>query len=403
MDHFGRVIGVLDGRFPGQFDCKPGMHGLASGLEVRCAGRPGHAFIFEPDRDARLLLALHEDDRDQGPEVWSAATADECVERILPWAFPRTWTPPEPVDRAKEKRRLGKIAAGLVARDRVGCQVGEPNPDLLPLLTAERRQALEQDVASLDPARLKRRFPWDPAGRLALKTIVLLRAYPCPGAQGGRVVSLAALGPERRRDEQAIRVELRALLPPNHPHRWHDLPWMWQRVEHPDPWGIPLRGEPGSPEQQSLALLDQGRIEDALSLYGVSLSDDLHQLLGGERISPPACCAHPDAAWTDLLVTTLRQSAPWLLGGAVPAEAERMGRYTGRKPGKRALAWKLAIFPGQTHLRKASLMLTARRDGRDPRFVIEATASNARLADTSWKRPIEVDFLRYGVPTPFAC
>jgi hypothetical protein len=29
--------------------------------------------------------------------------------------------------------------------------------------------------------------------------------------------------------------------------------------------------------------------------------------------------------------------------------------------------------------------------------VIEATASNARLADTSWKRPIEVDFLRYGV------
>jgi hypothetical protein len=178
---------------------------------------------------------------------------------------------------------------------------------------------------------------------------------------------------------------------------------MWQRVEPPDPWGTPLRGELGSPEQQSLDLLDQGRIEDALSLYGMSLSDDLHRLLGGERISPPACCAHPDAAWTDLLVTTLRQSAPWLLGSAVPAEAERMGRYTGKKPGKRALAWKLAIFPGQFHARKASLMLTAERDGRNPRFVIEATASNARLADTSWKRPIEIDFLRYCVPAPFAC
>jgi hypothetical protein len=42
-------------------------------------------------------------------------------------------------------------------------------------------------------------------------------------------------------------------------------------------------------------------------------------------------------------------------------------------------------------------MLAAERDGRDPRFVIEATATNARLADTSWKRPIEVDFQRHGV------
>ena len=403
MDHFGRVIGILDGRFPGQFDCKSGMHGRASGLEVRCAGRPGHAFIFEPGRDARLLLALHEDDRDQGPEVWSTTSPDECVQRILPWAFPRTWTPPEPVDRAKEKRRLGKIAEGLAARDRVGCQVVEPDPDLLPLLTAEMRQALEQDLAALDAARLKRRFPWDSAGRLALKTIVLLRAYPCSGAKGGRVVSLAAVGPERRRDEQAIRVELRALLPPNHPHRWHDLPWFWQRVEPPDPWETPLRGEPGSPEQMSLDLLDQGRIEDALSLYGVALSDDLHRLLGGQRISPPACCAHADASWTDLLVTTLRQAAPWLLPGAVLEEAARISRCTGKKPGKRARSGKLAIFPGQFHARKASLMLTAGRDGRDPCFVIEATASNARLADTSWKRPIEVDFLRCGIPSPFAC
>lgn len=42
-------------------------------------------------------------------------------------------------------------------------------------------------------------------------------------------------------------------------------------------------------------------------------------------------------------------------------------------------------------------MLAADRGGRVPRFVIEATASNARLADTSWRRPIEVDFARYGI------
>lgn len=42
-------------------------------------------------------------------------------------------------------------------------------------------------------------------------------------------------------------------------------------------------------------------------------------------------------------------------------------------------------------------MLIGEVDGRNPRLVIEATASNARLPDTAWKRPIEVDFRRYGV------
>jgi hypothetical protein len=42
-------------------------------------------------------------------------------------------------------------------------------------------------------------------------------------------------------------------------------------------------------------------------------------------------------------------------------------------------------------------MLTLDRNGQNPRFEIEATATNARLADTSWKRPIEVDLLRYGI------
>ncbi len=55
------------------------------------------------------------------------------------------------------------------------------------------------------------------------------------------------------------------------------------------------------------------------------------------------------------------------------------------------------IFPGQFHSRKSSLMLTGDRDGENPRFVIEATASNARLHDTAWKRPIAVNFLRLGV------
>ena len=254
------------------------------------------------------------------------------------------------------------------------------------------RQAFDRDRSLVNAARLRRHFPWDPAGRLALKTVVLLGANPNPAVKG-RVACLAAVGPNRRRDDQEIRIELNSLIPVNHAHRWQDRPWLWQHVEPPV-----LRGTGGQGQEATASgLLDEGRIEDALSLYGVTLSDDLHRLLGGQRISPPACCAHADAAWTDLLVAMLRQSAPWLLPTAVPEEAERIRRCTGLKPGKRALSWKAGIFPGQHHSRKASLMLATDRGGRNPRFEIEATASNARLADTSWKRPIEVDLVRYGV------
>ena len=401
MDHFREVVGHLNARFPGEFECKAGMKGRAQGLEVRCGGRSGYAFIFEPSGRSDFLLSLHEDDDDQNAEVWKTANPEECVQRILPWAFPHPWTAPAPIDRAKEERRLAKIAVGLAARTRINCQVGDERPDLIQLLSADQREALDRDLASLSIDRVKNQFPWDHAGQLALKTTVLLRAYPTQGA-AGRVVSLAAIGPERRRDVQSIQIELAALIPANHTHRWHDRPWMWQNVAPPDDLEAGLQREPDSLAERSLALLDQGKIEDALSLHGVTLSEELHRLLGGQRISPPACCAHPDQAWTELLIDTLRQSAPWLLPTAALNEAERIRECTGRMPSKRALTWKLVVFPGQFHARKASLMISADRDGRNPRLLIEATATNARLADTSWKRRIEVDFRRYGMRMPWS-
>jgi hypothetical protein len=408
MEYFDRVIGILNGRFPGEFVCKPGNQGRALGLEIRRAGRDGYAFIYEPaslyhrdpSRPDHYLLVLHEADGAGKSESWNTTRPEECIERLLPWAFPREWTQPSAIDRAKEKQRLEVLAAGLSARGRTRVRVVDPDPALLQALAPEGHRALERDLASLNTSRIRRHFPWDHLGRLALETVVLLDVYlVVKPIGGGRFACLAAMGPERRRDEQEIRVELAALFPANQTHRWLDRPWMWQAVESPETERLGL-GD-GSEQQEraarSLRLLDEGKIEDALSLYGVTMSDDLHWLLGGQRINPPACCAHADATWTDLLVTTLRQSAPWLLPRAVPEEAARISRCTGQKPGKRAQSWKLAIFPGQHHARKASLMLAADRDGRNPRFEIEATATNARLADTSWKRPIAVDLLRYGV------
>ena len=172
------------------------------GLEVRCAERPGYAFVYEPSR-MRLLVALHDRDEDTHPEVWSETGPEQVVRRVLPWAFPRRWTVPEPVDRKAEKRRLEKIAGGLFERGRVSCQIAEMDEKLMGLLTPEGQRTLEQDRKVLSSRRLVQHFPWDSRGRLSLKTTVLLKPYEMIKPPGrGRDVCLVVRGPERRQEEQ---------------------------------------------------------------------------------------------------------------------------------------------------------------------------------------------------------
>lgn len=94
----------------------------------------------------------------------------------------------------------------------------------------------------------------------------------------------------------------------------------------------------------------------------------------------------------------MRACAPWLLGHATRREAERIAALAAAKSGRkrRRPALKLLIFPGQHHSRKASLILTsADLDGMRPRLEIQATASNTRLHESPWKRPLEFDLARY--------
>ena len=312
MRKFAQIIDLLNARFPGVFACRSAHDGQDHVLEVRCADRAGYVFVYEPSQNERFLLALHDRDDDRNPEVWSEFGAEQVVRRVLPWAFPRPWTAPEPVDRKKEKSRLEKLARGLSARGHVPCQIAEPDENLLGLLTPDGRRSLERDRKSLSPRRLVQHFPWDPAGRLALKTTVLLKTYEAVRPPGrDRDVCLAVKGPERRQEEQQIRVELADLIVVNQTHRWESAPWLWTPVEVPcsELWGFETdpdqaSGEDGEgrfPERtsgkrraaRSLELLDKGRIEEALSLYQVTLSEDLHRILGGERISPPACWRIP--------------------------------------------------------------------------------------------------------------
>ncbi len=418
LDYRASLITLLQQKFPGRFDCQADLQGKAGGLRIRRLERAGYAFVYEPNGTGHMLLALHERDDDTNPEVWTTASVGEILERLRPWAFPPAWTQPCALDREEEKIRLSKIVFALSTRDGIDCRIDEVDVKFANLMTANALRLLGADLKSLNSRRLVRNYPWDNSGRLALKTSVLLRILETETPPGkDRSVCLVASGPAKRSDPQNIRVHLSNLIVVNQSHRWEKTEWLWQER---DPLDVYLQGSnrfgcevPANCANENLndtaraavamEYLDRGSIEDAFGMYGISFSEDLHRLIGGERISPPACCAHPDQQWTEMLVSTLRSSAPWLLQNAVDAEIDRLSlTVRGKKRSWKPPQLKIAIFPGQTHSRKASLILTADKGGSNLRFEIQATASNARLPDTAWKRPLEVDLLRYGIPVDYS-
>jgi hypothetical protein len=268
-------------------------------------------------------------------------------------------------------------------------------------------------------------FPPDHRGALALKTTVLLASYQTTSPPGrDRKLSLAAVGPQRRSDPQEIRIKLEALIPVNQEYSWERQRWRWHADSvHSDratQWGAPVpvealaagtlspsqlmekaqNGSADASDKAALAILlqDEGRLIDALELYGIEVDRDLKRLCGGQKIYPPARCAYADEKWVQRLQDWMRACAPWLLTGATQCEAERIAGWVAEKKSRRPRhpVLKLLIFPGQHHSRKASLILTSTdREGKHARLEIQATASNERLQESAWKRPLEIDLARY--------
>ncbi len=410
---------LLDTEHPGVFSCETGKAGHAQGIVIRCKSRDGYAFLHQQDAGGSMLLVLNESENDANPEVWSTESVKEIALRIKPWAFPPAWLRPAAIDRDVEKQRLVKLHKGLTARaGNVACSIKTPlDGKLTSLLKPDEHIRLEQELKDVDCEKIVSHFPWDDAGRLSLKTAVLLSVYDStqPPAKD-RNTCLAAIAPERRSDVQEIHIDLVALIVQNQSHNWQKNPWLWRRdirvpesellpsdwvrnTLAPDRAQLPESASEGERRAWCLELLDQGHIQEALSLYGVTMSEDVCKLLGGVRFRPPSCCSHPSEGWTEVLVDALRESAPWLLPKAVADEAERLKHWASQKKGRKVGAplLRLIIFPGQFHLRKSCLLLTSEKDGTKPNLILDATASNSRLCETAWKRPIELDFQRYKI------
>ncbi|MFC1597757.1 hypothetical protein ACFL5Q_07460 [Planctomycetota bacterium] len=343
---------------------------------------------------------------------------------IEDWAFERPWHAPRPIDPKAEKKRLQKIVKGLKLRSNLAVVV-DATPGRAHNLTPEGEATLAGDLDGLLLDRIRDGFPADKRGALALKTTVLLACYgtTSPPARD-RKLALAVVGPQRRSDAQEIRVRLEALIPPNQDHCWEHERWRWHAdsadADSASRWGAPVpvtalaarslsasqlaeqaeKGNADAGDKAALAILlqDEGRLLEALELYGVEVDGDLKRLCGGQKIYPPACCAYADEKWVQRFHDWMRACAPWLLGQATRREAERIAAWAAEKRSRRRRlpVLRLLIFPGQHHSCKASLILTSvDLEGTRPRIEIQATGSNTRLHESGWKRPLDIDLARY--------
>lgn len=315
-------------------------------------------------------------------------------EAIMPAAMPRT---SRPLDE-NELAPLKALARAI-----------QDSPEAALVIEEDLRRELGEDgCRALATSRIARNYPREADGRLPLGEIVPLTPFGQPEPTGlKRSLWVAALSPLRRRESQVVTLGLRWLIAANHAHRWDAAPWLWNghtpRPTEQERWGVsglPLSrlGLSGRDAQigelqreatseggrAALCLLrqDAGRFGEAFALFGVEADEDVWGVLNGQAPYP----SYEDRAdvWADVMRLAFQRCAPWRLRGALAAA------NAGRRPAAR----RLFALPGQAQARKVSLLLTA--DGDVPRFILDGTASNARLPVTLWQRPLELDLRRFG-------
>jgi hypothetical protein len=141
-------------------------------------------------------------------------------------------------------------------------------------LTKVGREQLAAARAALDPGAVARAYPRDEQGRLLLDQQALLTKLDSSAKLAqGRALYLIARGPRIRRDGERIELAIADAIEDNESHRWSEAPWLWRkRAKRP---AIDARAA------ECCALLDAGRFDEALALYGMALEPYAIKVLEG--------------------------------------------------------------------------------------------------------------------------
>lgn len=306
---------------------------------------------------------------------------------------------------------------------------GAPFPEPV-TLTPDGAAALAEDLAAIDGPRLLTNVPRDARGQLALGVDVALASYassyddPTIPSRRSRAW-LVARTPERRRDPQVVTLTLDLCVGGDRRHRWNETRWLWDGrvvadettrwgVTGLDPAGLRLEGRAGriaalrerlasageavqEADRAALCILlqDEGHVQEALDLYGITLDERLLAILRGdpEGTLPADYATH----WPPALWAALRALAPWRCEGVLRAEEARVVARPATKSARKRKPVRLRLLslPKQTAISKASVMLVRAEDGR-PQLELESTGTTSIVPEVAWQRPVELDLRRFG-------
>jgi hypothetical protein len=238
------------------------------------------------------------------------------------------------------------------------------------------RRPLEDALEHLDRRKLARAFPRDDKGRPLPKVEVPLVSLSSDAPQKrGRSLWLVARGPSKVK--APITIAISSLFYENCDHRWDDRRSDWDdRVA--DDRDLEAARTPAA--REATALQDEGRFGEALARFGVTLGDGLRIALAGTPSDSYYAAHRWPLRWQVAAVEQLWAIGPWKLAAALAAR----------------VAWRrLPLLPGQTRQVKAAITILP-----GPSLLVDESGSNARLAETQWRRPITVDVARLGRDSP---
>lgn len=320
------------------------------GVTLRCGGADGYVQVVPSSVTGNVVSwrpfpsgTPHYDINTDRGEHFRTCVLASALERLSAWRGSHA-----PVARTAPVPMLVTIESPQPARLEDGIDAAQ-----FPL-TDEGEHVLALARESIDPAAIDRAFPREDDGRVSLSTHALLVELPSTARLArDRGVFLAVQSPRTRKAGNVLTLAIVDAIGRNCAHDWTAARWLWERNAEP-----PTRDARAT---ECVTLLDAGRFDDALAMFGIALSPSTIKVLEGVPINLHDAPLAP--AWQAALRRALWEMAPWSLANA------RSG--------------SLALLPHQRHQRKAWLAWSGST------IDVKYTGSNARSPDVAWKRDVK--------------
>jgi hypothetical protein len=281
----------------------------------------------------------------------------------------------------KTRRRSLEKALARIRADLIVATVDRARPAIAAgTLPPERRDELAEAVDRVSATALVWSAPRKSTG--ALDTGVPLALVPL-GERDRRIGTREPwLVARVAKDSPAttFRLTIEDLITENEPWRLDRARWAWAQGEAVTPatrWGGTL-----DELRPALRAADAGVWQAVLQAAGVATDARVTPLLRGEDGAPDL--ADLTDVWAPRLTESLLRLAPWKLPQATTAL-------------RRGKPMRLFGLGGVNQQRKPGIFLAG--DVAGPRLELEFSASNERVPEILWTRPLDLDLVHLGLLT----